>query len=605
MSGFVGILNLDGAPVDRPLLERMTGSMAFRGPDAQNVWTSGPVGFGHTLLRTTDDTQPEKQPATLDGDVWIAADARVDGRPELLKALADRGRTGLDDRPDVELVLHAYAVWGDACVDHLIGDFAFALWDNPRRRLFCVRDPLGMKPFFYAHVGSHLVVSNTLDCVRLHPLVSPRLNDAAIADFLVVNYSLDPSTTVFADIQRLPPAHTLICADGAVRTRKYWALPVGDRIRYRRQQEYVERFLDVFGRATGDRVRTHRAGVFLSGGLDSPTVALAVKQNRDARTRACEFRAYNIAYERLFQDRERHYADIVARTLDVPMEVFVADDYAVFGHWDEPGCRTPEPRMNPLASMFRDHHREVAAHERVILTGYGGDPLFLYQTDVAGRLKSGKVGQIVADVASSLFLHRRLPPVGIRTTLRQLRPRPAQPVPIPSWINPAFAREVGFADRYREPARPSIDAAHPVRAEAQRGILHRKWAIHFDAQDPAVTGVPIEFRHPFFDLRVVNYLLSIPPVPWAPRKELLRASLRPSLPESIWRRPKTSLAGSPVAVLCSEEATRARLRSLVSTSARKYFREGTFPVDVSAAGDDIWTPLRPLALEYWLKWSGT
>src|SRR5438874_13616747 len=113
MSGIVGIINLDGAPVDRLLLEQMTEYMAFRGPDAQQIWIDGHVGFGHALLRTTHESLHEQQPCSLDGEVWIAADARIDDRATLTNKLASHGHQARLDRPDVELILHAYDVWGE------------------------------------------------------------------------------------------------------------------------------------------------------------------------------------------------------------------------------------------------------------------------------------------------------------------------------------------------------------------------------------------------------------------------------------------------------------------------------------------------------------
>ncbi len=171
MSGIVGIVQLDGAPVDRELLERMTGSLAARGPDAQQTWGRGGVGFGHTLLRTTWESSGESQPLTLDGQTWIVADCRVDARDELLRALADRGCAAETDAPDPELILRAYTVWGEACLDRLLGDFSFAIWDEGHRTLVCARDHFGVKPFFYVHVDRTFIFSNDLNCLRLHPSV--------------------------------------------------------------------------------------------------------------------------------------------------------------------------------------------------------------------------------------------------------------------------------------------------------------------------------------------------------------------------------------------------------------------------------------------------
>ena len=153
MSGFVGMLALNGAPIDRVLLRQMTDRMAFRGPDRQDIWAEGSIGLGHALLRTTFESQQERGPFSLDGQVRITADARVDRRPELIRELRAKGRQLADDAPDSELILHAYHVWGDACLDHLTGDFAFGIWDGRVGRVLCARDQIGIVPFYYAVVN--------------------------------------------------------------------------------------------------------------------------------------------------------------------------------------------------------------------------------------------------------------------------------------------------------------------------------------------------------------------------------------------------------------------------------------------------------------------
>jgi len=118
MSGIVGIVHFDGAPVDRALLRRMTNFMSFRGQDEQRVSVDGNVGFGHALLRATEESGRESQPFTLDGHVWIVADARVDAQADLIRKLAARGEPVDGGVTDVELLLRAYGTWGEECVEH-------------------------------------------------------------------------------------------------------------------------------------------------------------------------------------------------------------------------------------------------------------------------------------------------------------------------------------------------------------------------------------------------------------------------------------------------------------------------------------------------------
>src|SRR5688572_13109610 len=116
MSGICGIIRLDGTPVNHQVLARMTAYMAFRGPDAQDTWVNDACGLGHTMLRTTFESEHEHQPHSLDGQVWITADARIDGQAELRNKLKAQGRIVPATVPDCELILHAYQAWGDDCV---------------------------------------------------------------------------------------------------------------------------------------------------------------------------------------------------------------------------------------------------------------------------------------------------------------------------------------------------------------------------------------------------------------------------------------------------------------------------------------------------------
>src|SRR5437867_451975 len=310
MSGIVGLVNLDGAPVDRELLEEMADFMACRAPDARGIWVDGQVGLGHALLRTTSGSLPERQPCTLAGQVWITADARVDGQAELARELEGKGDGDLRGATDAELILKAYEAWGEDCVGHLLGDFAFAIWDGPRHRLFCARDHFGVKPLFYAHLGATVIFSNTLDCIRHHPAVSDKLNDLAIADFLLFDLNQDPATTSFADVQRVPPVHHVTWSSRGLRMSRYWTLPIDDPIYLKRADDYTRGFKDLLDTAVRDRLRTNNIAIFMSGGLDSPTLAATSCKILRSRSSHCEVRAFTTLVDR--DQTERHYASLVA-----------------------------------------------------------------------------------------------------------------------------------------------------------------------------------------------------------------------------------------------------------------------------------------------------
>lgn len=433
MSGIVGIVNLDGAPVSRELLQGLTEYMIYRGPDAQELWVDSHVGFGHAMLRTTIESQQERQPLSLDS-LWITADARVDGRWELIEKLSGKGSEVSKNTPDAELVLKAYQVWGPDCVNHLLGDFAFAIWDASKQRLFCARDHFGVKPFYYARIGSTFVFSNTLNCVRLHPGVRDELNDLAIADFLVFGSNQEVDTTAFADIQRLPAAHCLMVEMSQARTvpRRYWTLPVDGYIRYKRDEEYVEHFKELMRAAVGDRLRTDKVGVFMSGGMDSTTIAATARELRSEQSQPCDLRAYTISCEHLIPDRERYYSGLVAEKLGIGIHYHLSDDYKLFERWEQPELQQPEPIVNPRLASVVDLYKQVAAHSRVVLDGNGGDPVF-YSSGaycyVVHMLKTLQWGGLVLDLVKYFRTHGRLPQPGVRSRVKKwLGMRPPLPL---------------------------------------------------------------------------------------------------------------------------------------------------------------------------------
>jgi asparagine synthase (glutamine-hydrolysing) len=552
VSGIVGMVNLDGSPVDRELLSRMTAFLAFRGPDAQVVWADGPVGFGHALLRTTVESEHEQQPCSLDGQVWITADARIDDRANLIDNLAGHGRKTTLDVPDVELILHAYHAWGEECVEHLLGDFAFAIWDGRERRLFCARDHFGIKPFFYSPVGNNFVFSNTLNCIRLHPAVSDRLNERAIGDFLLFGGNQDPAISAFADVQRLPAAHVLTWSAQGVRLSRYWKLPTDGDIRYRREAEYIDHFKDLLGRAVEDRLRTDRAAIYMSGGLDSSAVA-ATACKVTVRGDGLDLRAYTTVFDELIPDEERHYSGLVGRALNIPITYHAVDGYSLYEGQDREGLTAPEPRNEPLAVAYTDdQHRQIASHARVALTGNGGDPGFLGSAEyVLNLLKSGCVGRLLVD-AGRCLARGQLPKIGLRARLRCWFGK-RWVYPYPTWLSKDFELEAELRARWEEVNAP-IAHEHRRRPEAYGSLTAPFWPYVFEVYDPGITRYPFEVRHPFFDVRLLCYLLAIPALPWCDNKGLLRSALIGLVPEAIRLRPKTPLRGDPIrARICRED----------------------------------------------------
>ena len=548
MSGFAGIFHSDGAPIERAVLQSFVDFLAFRGPDAQDSWTSGSIGMAHTLLRTTQESMSERQPASLEGKYCIVSDARLDSREELLEKLRRAKQKVALSTSDGELILHAYAAWGTPCVDHLRGDFSFALWDATHKQLFCARDHLGIKPFYYTQLGELFLFSNTLNCLRIHPRVSHELNEAAIGDFLLFGLNHDKATTSFRDVQRLPPAHTLTISSRGSRLRRYWVPPTDGRIRYAKPEEYVENFLSILEAAVTDRLRTNRVGIFLSGGLDSSSVAAVAREVLNKNTMDAEIRGFTFIYKSLISDQEEEYAAEVGQFLRIPMKFMPLDQAQLFERWDDPEVIGPEPVEDPFFAAILDFHRDISVQCRVLLSGEGGDDLQAFQMwpYVRDLRRRGEWRQALTDVANYLWV-RPFPWRGIRARVLRFFGRDSDQPLFPQWLAPEFSKRANLRARWeKEHELPKSGSTHPIVPRAHANLALPLWTHLFEQEDPGATRCLVETRYPFLDLRMVNFLLALPPFPWLYKKTLVRDAMAGRLPERIRTRPKTPLQGDPV-----------------------------------------------------------
>jgi asparagine synthase (glutamine-hydrolysing) len=603
LSGFVCIVQVDNAPVEQALLQSLTDFLSFRGPDARDIWMDRSIGMGHALLRTTHESKNERQPLGLEERYWIAADARLDAREELIAELKREKRTAHSDAPDSELVLQAYAAWGEACLDHLKGDFSFAIWDKEGKKLFCARDHFGIKPLYYANVSSLLVLSNTLNCIRRHPAVSAQLNDLAIADFLLFDMIREPGATSFADIRRLPPAHVLVYERSGIAVRRYWTLPVSDPAHFKQPADCVEQFQELLDRAVSDRMRTSNVGVLMSGGLDSPTIAAGAQRSFRDKGAAGELRAYTEVFEHLIPHEERYYAGLVAEMLGIPIEFCVSDDLASWEDSDQLVSTWPEPVHSPASDGGVHQLRQVAAHNRVALTGFGGDPALscLLSTHFSQLLRRGHISQGLGDAMRYLAKEGRLSRLYLRTRWQKWFGGKSQIPHYPAWLNQDLEKRAGLRERWEKIVlAPSPNGS--ARRTAYEAILDTSWPNLFEGYDPGATGIPLEVRHPFFDLRLVRFLLALPALPWCSDKELLREAARGILPDAVRLRRKSPLLADPLVAFLQQRES-AWVDSFEATPELvRYVNRGRIP-KVSGEKDAwaAWIHLRPLSLNFWLR----
>ena len=608
MSGIVAILNTDGAPSDAVRLRELTHELAFRGPDAIATAVCGEAGLGAALFRTTDESAVERQPLSLDREVWIVADCRIDDRAAMIAELRAAGRQARAAAPDVELILHAYLAWGARCVERLLGDFAFVIWDGPNRMLFAARDHFGVKPLFYAQVGGLLIVSNTLSCIRRHPKVPSEVNEAAIGDFLLFGRNGLPAITAFRHIQRLPAAHRLRCSEGVLRVERYWQVPVYEEPFHLQRGEVEERFRELLRTAVSDRLRGRVAAIELSGGVDSTSLAATVFDLRRRNATDVSLTAWTFDSRPLVPgDRESDLARLTALALGIPHVCRSYEGYLLFR--DAAGERVlpqSEPQDLGLIAPGLDWSRSISASSRVLLTGQGGDGVFRGQPLTARELlQRGRWFTTAGDAVSYALRRCELPPLGIRTAVKRLARIPQLSVPpFPLWIEPEFARRDCLEDRWHDWWAPRQDApsttVRPLATQSLRG----SWGPILEGYDAERTGAPLDVRHPLFDLRIIDFLLQVPAIPWFWNKDLPRRAYPGLVPAQLRNRRKVPLAGNPWRTAFERgDCLPAGWQS--HPSVHRYVRCERIPEMPESASkvDDLhlWAITYPVSLSLWLQ----
>jgi asparagine synthase (glutamine-hydrolysing) len=493
----------------------------------------------------------------------------------------------------------AYRAWGVECVQHLRGDFAFAIWDDATKTLFCARDHFGIKPLYYSHSERIFVFSNVLNCLRLHPNVTSELNESAIGDFLLFGSNYNLGTTTFRDVQRLPPAHLLLVTENTLQTRRYWSPPTDGNVRYPRPDEYVEHFLELMRAAVSDRMATGSTGIWLSGGLDSGTVAAIATESVKDSVGSAAIRSYTFGYDRLIPDEEGTRARAVAGHLGIPNRYRAMDNCELFEHWDDPKFRFPVPVDDPLAASSFEHFAMTAAECSVFFSGEGADNLLYFQMlpHLRELRRARQWRRLVVD-ALAFAAVRPFPWRGAISRARSVFKRLSGGPSLPKWIAKDFARRMGLVDRLnRLDSLTFPPTRHPTRPKGHASLLLPEWANLFEMTSPGVTGHPVEVRYPFLDLRVVEYLLAIPTFPWAYKKTILRRAMVGRLPNTALNRKKTPLQGIPALEKLNATPDRLPPRSEFTGIVCDFVSSSSLPDYATMTVEDF----RPYCLHMWLK----
>lgn len=557
MSGIAGVYHADQRPVDRSAIGLMVDAIAHRGPDGRNTWQDASVGLGHAMLHATPESEHTGQPLMhQSGDLVLTADARIDNRDALIRALHPPAS---NETPitDAELILAAYEQWGKGCPERLMGAFSFAIWDQRERHLFCARDHLGVKPFYYHHTpGQQFVFASEIKGVLAAGSIPRRVNATRVADYLA--FIEDNNTyTFYQDINRLAPAHTLTIGRDGWRKRRYWSLSLPDECSLV-DDEAIARFRSHFLEAVRRRFRAfHPIGAYLSGGLDSSSVVGALRAVADDNGLGAE--AIH-TFSAVFSDPgcdERPYIRSVLSHTGVTARCYALDRYnpvhdvpLVIDVHDTPTPGHPLSITRRLNPLLNDEGI------RVVLEGHGGDEVVSHgYGHLAELARTSQWSRLYGEVRGEqkvsswgLFLRYWLaygswPPAmerPLQWVTRRLgageNPEGARRQVIREVVRPDFAAQTDLEERYRSHRRTQLDVqARPRRRhlELLKTPLQTRALEELD-RTGAYYG--LETRFPFWDRELIVFCLSLP-VRFKRQKGVgrwvLRAAMQDLLPEEV------------------------------------------------------------------------
>jgi asparagine synthase (glutamine-hydrolysing) len=559
LSAIAGIFFLDDRVVDRLILERMVNVLAHRGRDGAGAWSEGSIGLGHRMLHTTPESLREKLPlANKSGNLVLTADARLDNRDELITALGF-GRRPREEITDSELIFGAYERWGERCPEKLLGDFTFAIWDRQRQELFCARDHMGVKPFYYYRSDRAFVFASEIKALLCVPGVPRRLNEVRVADYLVPILE-DKEITFYQGILRLPSAHSTTVNRERVSIQPYWSLDPSREVRFRSDEEYAEAFREIFTEAVRCRLRSaFPAGSLLSGGLDSSSIVCVARDL--LAEEECRLHTFSAVFPNVPESDESVFSGAVLAQGGLEPHLVRADRLSPLDDLESILWHNDEVFWAPNLYM---HWGLYSAADRrgvrILLDGDGGDATVSHGVE---RLRELALwGRWIAlateirglskhfDVSPWYYLrnHVLIPvaPGPVRRAWRVARRRTHPPWWTPSTIiNPDFARRIGVAERVRalegewwRPTRASREVHWRILTNGLNQYL-------LELCDKAAAAFAIEPRYPFFDRRLAEFCLALPPDQklrdgWI--RVIVRRALAGSLPEEVrWRGGKGNL----------------------------------------------------------------
>ena len=518
-------------------------------------WTSG----GLCVAVRDDQLGPEVTPSVRRlGDLLIVGYVRIDNRDELSRRL---------DQPlpddDYDLVLALYRRYGTNSAAMLTGDFAFALYDSAEKRIFAARDQIGVRSFYYHASNDTFAFATSSHGLRSLPELPTRVDELRVADYLISLYE-DPAATFFQGIRRLPAAHWMMVTPGELVIKRYWGLDeCSERKGGEDPAELVEEFRSIFVRAVRDRTLGEEGVISstLSGGLDSSSVAGVARDLILSDTSTRSLHVHSALFDTVRESDEREFIDAVVAQGGMVPHIVEGDRIGPLNELDTLLAEQGEPFFAPNLFVHRALMRSASqAGASVMLDGLDGDTTVSHGLAWLPELaRRGRLLQLRREIGGIAELDRgRRPrdiwyrsivrPLLLRSP-RQLFHRMRGPVD-PPWgedspISEDLVRRFRLRERYLELAG---SRARPARRHHEDHRRRIEWSLHpfmLEVLQRSGASFGIESRYPFYDRRLIEYSLSLPPGTklhngWT--RWILRQSMNGTLPEVVrWRPDKSNL----------------------------------------------------------------
>ena len=532
-SNMCAIAGIIGLTADEKTLGAMLQSMHRRGPDAEGIYSAEEATLLHARL-IIRDPEGGKQPMHLTwaGEKYtIVYNGELYNTEEIRKELEEAGHTFLG-YSDTEVVLHAYAQFGEGCLLRFNGIFAFGIWEEKRKRLFLARDRIGVKPLFYMRHSGGLLFASEMKTTLEYPTVQARLDEQGAAQLILPGPGRLPGSGVFRDMEEIEPGCCAFYEDGRLNGRRYWKLTDGEyRESFGETLEHV-RFL-VTDAIRRQMVSDEPVGTFLSGGLDSSiiTAICALEEAKQGRT----LKTFSVDYrnnEQFFQSNkfqpsaDSAYIEIMRKAFDTDQHLTVLTPEDLCQALEDATIARDLPGMADVDFSLLAFCGQIRQHTKVALSGECADEIFggyPWYRDPEVRSRTGfPWAQNTAQRASVLL----------------------------GWDT--NRSEEFVMDAYRQTCRESdiLPGNSPLETRMKEMVnLNFRWFMQtlLDRKDRMSMYHGLEVRVPFCDWRIAEYLYR---VPWefkehqGKEKGLLRAAMTGLLPEKVlWRKkspyPKT------------------------------------------------------------------